>query len=308
MVDILGPDLFNAVHNVDIHDFLLRNRFHRNQWINDDHTYFTLLGDEEGCPRPVLDLHMNEPIDHFRLTYNEENDYLRLAMRHARGIRPNLNFSYKVIPDEKKAALYRFFEMPQDFIRTFTERWGVVTVMQWDKTTGKYYLLVIVHNGVWNEVELFTHLSGQPGDSPNFMLYEITNYFITANPTERDYARIPMGRWNIAFNDHTAAMQDLRIFRYHPIMYNKFTDFHRSLQYMLLSFYVTQDIFKPADPAVVQITDYAWYDQDKHDYIQNNISHGDTINALMEITDEEITDAGVVRKVQNIISTNPDHY
>ena len=77
---------------------------------------------------------------------------------------------------------------------------------------------------------------------------------------------------------------------------------------MLLSFYVEADIFKPADPAVVQITDYPWYNQDKHDYIQNNISHGDTINALMEVTDEEITDDGNVRQVQNIISTNPDHY
>ena len=59
---------------------------------------------------------------------------------------------------------------------------------------------------------------------------------------------------------------------------------------------MTDDLYAVADPTVAQMTDYGWINEDKHDYIRNCIVHGDTIKALMEVTDEEFTEDEVLEK------------
>ena len=90
--------------------------------------------------------------------------------------------------------------------------------------------MVIIHNGSFeNEYEIFSHMHG---DERNIMIFEVSNY--------AKYEDIPLGRFNVDWNNFDTAMNYTYRDRYRWIRRDNFNDFHRAIQYMLLSFYFNE--------------------------------------------------------------------
>ena len=76
------------------------------------------------------------------------------------------------------------------------------------------------------EYEIFSHMHG---DERKVMIFEATNY--------AHYEDIPLGRFNVDWNHFDTAIDFTYRNRYKWIRTENFNDFHRAMQYMLLSFY-----------------------------------------------------------------------
>ena len=114
-------------------------------------TYFTLTGDEEGMPLVV------RPPPHLFNT-SLMTDYMRNFVRFLPSY-DNLNDAYPPKTGVDKEELRRFFNLPQDFVDSFTPNWNVMTIFQLNRTKEKYYLLVVISNGVYTELEVILHMS-----------------------------------------------------------------------------------------------------------------------------------------------------
>ena len=243
--------------------------------------YYTYLGDENGMPYFAR---MNNP-----RFFNQDgvDDYLRKSVRFL-PYRENLNAGYPEKGPVHKERLRRFFDLPQDFLDSFTDNWGVMTIFQWNKTRERYYLMVIIHNGRYeSELEVILHMAHMDGDHENIKIYEAKNY--------DSYDDIPLGRFNVDWNDFTLAMQDDCRYDYSELPTILFTHFHRHLQYMLLSFYkiMTEEDENLGRDGVSLINSQPWYDESKSQALYLNITYiGLIINCYMVVLKEQRNAAG----------------
>ena len=53
-----------------------------------------------------------------------------------------------------KMLLQRALNIPQDFVDRFRNSWGIITIKQFNKTTNRFYVMVIVHQILQYQHEL----------------------------------------------------------------------------------------------------------------------------------------------------------
>ena len=129
-------------------------------------------GDDPPGPRPgparAGDLYLtlsgneNDTMEH-----RDKNDYffhqagVTQYLRHLVALgsfHEDLNDTY--LPRPARERLQRAFHLPVRFVDSFTEDWNVLTIFQSNITRDKFYILVIIHNGRYdNELEVITHMS-----------------------------------------------------------------------------------------------------------------------------------------------------
>lgn len=238
--------------------------------------YFTLAGDEYGVPFVV-------PPDSYMNLIDDR--YLRNLARFMPS-RENLNDGYRPKREVDKLRLQRFFNLPQTFVDSFTPNWGVLTVFQFNKTKDQYYLMVVIHNGVYNsELEVILHMSYMDGDLDNIKIFEASTY-------ETD-TEIPIGRFNVDWNDFTQAMQDHEKRRYLSYGREYFPQLYRKIQYMLLSFYIREP--PPDAPmglgrdGVSRLEQQPWFSPRKTDELNTFINeYGANINCYMYVHKQQV--------------------
>ena len=184
-------------------------------------TYATFQGPRKGMPSHVYfwpESYFNEPFTNETIIY----------MCRKLPLYDHLNLEYRRPTPIEKDNVEFIFDLPPEFIGSFTPSWGVVTITQVDLTTGRFYQMAIIHNGRYNgESTIFAHMNGV---DENIQIFEVTNY-------DR-HEDIPLGRFNVEWNNFGAAM-DLRVaLGYKLVDRDNYNDFHRGMQYMLLSFYI----------------------------------------------------------------------
>ena len=185
-------------------------------------SYRTLIGPKQGIPMHALFL-----TESF---FNGPGvSELVIDMCDRLPLRKRFNDAYTRGNFTDKAKICDFFHLPRDDIDYFTSSWGVVTIWQKDITTGRFYKMVIIHSGVFEtEYEIFSHMNA---DEINVRIFEVSNY--------PRYEDIPFGRFNVEWNNFDDAMDFKYMNRYRWITKHDFNDFHRAMQYILLSFYFT---------------------------------------------------------------------
>ena len=194
-------------------------------------------------------------------------DYMRNFVRFLPSY-DNLNDAYPPKTEADKEELRRFFNLPQDFVDSFTPNWNVMTIFQFNKTKEKYYLLVVISNGVYTELEVILHMSSLDGDPDNVKMYEAYNYDI--------YNDVPLGRLNVSWNDFTQAIQPDNPTDYQTLWDVFRSDVHKSMQYMLLSFYLREP--PPGTPmglgkdGVSRIEQQPWFNAEKTDALNHFIN------------------------------------
>ena len=216
-------------------------------------SYYTVRGQLEGNPhRPGNEWgnpYFNQP---------GTTEYIRKLVAYPR-FKNNLNNIYPAKTDEDLRRIQWYYRLPQAFVDTFTDNWGVVAITHYNVSRMQYYHLTIIHNGRYSELELFSHMFALPGDPVNFYMFEATNY-----TNIREYNKIHLCKFNITWNNFELVTPREHRNRFQFI--NRCYDFHRSLQYMLLSFYINSEI-DIHFPKNEQGTLVSWYNNDIHDYI-----------------------------------------
>ena len=178
----------------------------------------------------------------------------------------NLNEGYPATGFVLKERIRAFFNLPQAFVDSFTDNWNIMTVIQCNKTLDLFYVMIVIHNGrLGSELETILHMSPLPGDAPNIMVFEAHNY--------GNYNNIPWGNFNIDWNNFAMVMDVDWRDDFHQITANGFTDFHRGVQYMLLSLYHT-DACQPRGlgrDRVSYLENQPWYNDDLADSLYNHV-------------------------------------
>ena len=252
-------------------------------------TYFTLTGDEYGMPLVV-----KPPT--YTLTLDLMTGYMRNLVRFL-PYYDNLNDAYPKKTEADKENLRRFFELPMDFVDSFTPNWNVMTVFQFNKTKEKYYLLVVISNGIYTELEMILHMYRVFGDPYNIKIYEAYNYDSIND--------VPLGRLNVSWNDFTQAIQHDHPSDYHELYGVSESDVNVFMQLMLLSFYRREP--PPGAPmglgkdGVSRIEQQPWFSAEKTDTLNTFInSYGRNIDSYMYVHKQQILDERIVL-VEDII-------
>ena len=161
----------------------------------------------------------------------EVTEYLRCAVGYA-NFKSDLNDNFPPKNEDYKARIQRFFNLPQEFVDTFTERWTVLVITQSKESGFKHYHLHIVSNGRLSELELITHMfsTAEEGEPTDFRMYEEHSY--------DDYDQIPLAMFNIICDNLIAIQFPLFGHYQRRLMQEDLTDFYRSLQYMMLYYYI----------------------------------------------------------------------
>ena len=250
--------------------------------------YFTFHGPQMFWPNP----------SHRLIYFNHDEEttlYLRRAVRFAK-FRYNLNDGYRTKTAADKNKLKRFFNLPKSFVDTFTENWNVMTILQFDTIRGVFYLGVIISNGIYSELEVITHLSPLPGDPQNIMFFELKSPGLTRWD-------VPILWFNTSWNDFVLAMQDNHIYSYVQITAENFHELHRSLQYMLLSFYIDgeSNLYTSRD-GVSDVHSQPWFDINIHKWLNEYVCHyGKRIFADMEVMKRFMINPGQFVLVEEIL-------
>ena len=104
------------------------------------------------------------------------------------------------------------------------------------------------------------------------MIYEATNY--------QQYSDIPLGRFNVDWDDfNTVHVLPQRV-NFHMVREDRFTDFHRALQYMLLSFYYNDNCQGYDVPCIdgEMIQNHEWFNMGKALFFTQHVKTALTIN------------------------------
>ena len=194
------------------------------------------------------------------------------------------------------ARVQRFFNLPQEFVNTFTENWCLLTLYQHNITLNRYYYLMIVHNGRYSELGLVSHMFALPGDADNIRIYEASNY--------GDYDEIIMAKFNIKWDDFSVITSPTFDFVPHLIQQGDLTNFHRSLQYLLLSFFMEPgDLFLCRDPNIsYHENPPAWFEFHKHRMLNFHIfTYAPTFDAQMAVWRHTVDQFGVLSLIQRVL-------
>lgn len=273
-----------------------RRRMHYYEFTNEGEVFFSFNGDELACPVPVFDDNWLEGERYDHIPRKERYEYLHHALSVIKK-KENLNEWYRPRTLEDKYEVQDFFHLGDPFIESFTDNWGIVTVFQFNKTLEKFFLLVIIHNGRFSELELFEHLSDPPDfDNVNFVIFQLTNYDSMAD--------VPLGRFNVAWNDFTLALQHERRDEYMQIVDFPVFKIHARIQGMLLDFYLEGDLFQPFVGWENRPVAQPWFDLDKHDWVNNLISAcGGSTDCLVETHEMTMTLIGGFKPVEKILKS-----
>ena len=103
--------------------------------------YETLLGDKIGFPD------YEDFIDHVFFNEPDVSENLRYMCSFL-PYHKNMNETYPGAGYVNRMLLQRALNLPQDFVDTFTNSWGIITIKQFNKTTGEFYVMVIVYNNL----------------------------------------------------------------------------------------------------------------------------------------------------------------
>ena len=189
----------------------------------------------------------------------------------------NLSEGYPPAGFVSRMLIQRALNLPQDFVNTFTANWGIITIKQFNKTTGQFYLMIIIYNDQFLARELGEIIKMQTDDNPwhGVMVYEATNY--------QQYSDIPIGRFNVDWNNFNTALVLPQRVNYRLVREDRFTDFHRALQYMLISFYFNENCAAYDVPAIDDelIQNHYWYNMPKALFFTEHVRKALTINCYV---------------------------
>ena len=211
----------------------------------------------------------------------------------------NVNDAYPPKNDVDKARVQRFFNLLQEFVDTFTDRWCILSIYQLNLTRSSYYHLCIICNGRLTELDLIGYLFALSADPPNFRMYEAMNY--------DDYDRISLAMFNITWDNFILFQHPQFALYQRELHQEELTDFHRSLQYMMLYHFIRSiqrggDLYTCRDPTAPQPS---WYDGEKHSIMNYNIFyHGRTMDTEMQVWEyDPPNSAGVRELVQRTLTS-----
>ena len=254
--------------------------------------YETLLGDQLGVPE------YEGFVD--RVFFNEAgvSDNLRhmcFSLPYTR----TLNEAHPGGGFLNKMLLQRALNIPQDFIDRFTNSWGIITIKQFNKTTNRFYVMVIVHRILQyqHELSLIINMHNEDDYGDDVRVYEATNY--------QDYSDIPIGRFNVDWDNFNTVLNLPQRVNYRQI--NELSDFHRALQYMLLSFYFNQNCAAydvlATDGRLIQ--DHPiWYNLPKAIFFTEHVRRASTINCYFATYRYMYDQFGRRQLVRSVITHN----
>lgn len=255
--------------------------------------YFTLKGPKQGVTR-------TNDVEGAFFNHLTTNNYLRTAARWAI-YRPNYNYAFPPKNDVDKARVARYFNLDPAFVATFTPNWNLLTILQYNQTTHDSYILAIIHNGHFpTELEQILHLMPEPGDPPNIQVFELCTY--------ADHHNVPMSRFNIYWDEIFNTLQPRREHDFHRLEPYEFDDFIRSLQYMLLSYYLDHPLlYNRWGGHGYRAEDQPWYNIARHAAIDHNISRfGKSVDSYMRVYEDFQPNPGHHVLVQDIRSHEED--
>ena len=261
--------------------------------------YFTLMGNKAGIVP-------TEDRDTVFFIQDGVNAYLR-TLAHWVYFCRDLSPRYPPKNDVDKARVTRYFELDQAFVDSFTPNWNLLTIMSLDQTTGEYYILAIIHNGHYpNELEQILHLMPEPGDPPNIQVFELCTY--------ANHYHVPMSRLNIYWDDIYTTLQPHRERDFVRVEGDVFDGFIRSLQFMLLSYYIPDPnsniwIYMPAwFIGNQEIENEPWYNERKHEALDHNIrKFGYSIDSYMRCYRWQESYPGHYVLAENLICHSDDN-
>ena len=155
------------------------------------------------------------------------------------------------------------------------------SIYQENITTGDHYVLSIVCDGAYSEIDTITHMHKLPGDPPHVRVFEAMSY--------ADYDDIPIGRFNIGWNDME------RVIRggddYIEITNANYNWFHQALMMIILSFFFPVSLFYPArlrqDPQAADISAQPFFFRQEHERIEELIyTFGRSVNCYAKVWNE----------------------
>ena len=206
----------------------------------------------------------------------------------------NINDSMPPKTPRDRDRVQRYFHIPARFMDTFTNDWSMLSAFQFNRTRLKYYCLVIIHNGRYdNELDVITHMSPLPSDPNNLMIYAATNYDSTND--------MQWCKFNISWNNFN--LIDAEIFRtgFRQCYISDFSALHRAIQYMMLCYYVDMEGIQRPDDFRVLPMDVGWYDERKHESMEYNICHyAPCTMAQMAVTTNDRQEDGTYRDATHI--------
>ena len=127
-------------------------------------------------------------------------------------------------------------------------------------------------------------------------VYEATNY--------RDYSDIPIGRFNVDWDNFNTVLNLPQRVNYRWTI--ELSDFHRTLQYMLISFYFNQNCIAYDVPASDGrlIQNHQWYNLPKAIFFTEHVRRASTINCYFATYRYMYDQFGRRQLVRSVITHN----
>ena len=193
----------------------------------------------------------------------------------------NVNQYHPPKNDVDKARVARYFHLHPAFVASFTPNWNLMTILSINQTTGESYSLVMIHNGHYpNELEQVLHLIPSAADAPNIQVFKANSY--------GGHNDVPLSRLNILWDDLDRSMEPHMQHAYHRMVGADFDGFIRSLQFILLSFFLPgvyanhDDWFYAPRIGAADIHHQPWFDPARHAALKHNIkTFGFSVDSYM---------------------------